>query len=283
MSIQAMSSIVDRLEMSGVGYDQGDRWSWLDRQNRTIVPNKETDCSAGCGGVAWLAGYPVDINDPLYTGNFRQKMVAAGFEAIAVAGKGLSSLISLIREGDFILGPGHVVYVREPNRWWSAENDENGKSNNGKAGDQTGVEARFRSPYARSRGWQWVLRPTSSAANQDTPAKVVETGNPFIPLVVDGERGPKTISALQYILSDVYNALGANGEPLVVDGEIGKNTIRALQRVLNQEARAGLTEDGISGPKTVRALQARIGTTVDGVWGKNTTRALQERLNTNTL
>ena len=57
----------------------------------------------------------------------------------------------------------------------------------------------------------------------------------------------------------------------------------ALQRVLNQEARAGLTEDGISGPKTVRALQARIGTTVDGVWGKNTTRALQERLNTNTL
>jgi len=44
MSIKAMSSIFDRLEMSGVVYVQGDRWSWLDRQNRTIIPNKETDC-----------------------------------------------------------------------------------------------------------------------------------------------------------------------------------------------------------------------------------------------
>lgn len=54
--------------------------------------------------------------------------------------KSQSTLISMLHDGDFLLGPGHVVFCYTPTKWWSAENDERGKSTGGKAGDQTGLK-----------------------------------------------------------------------------------------------------------------------------------------------
>ena len=133
MSIARMNQFADQLEASGVGYDQGQRWSFLDKTQRTIINNKETDCSAGCGGIAWLAGYPVDISDPFWTGNFKEKMVAAGFSAISVKGKNSAHIYGAVKQGDFLLGPGHVVYIRSNSRWWSAESDERKQKSGGKA------------------------------------------------------------------------------------------------------------------------------------------------------
>ena len=81
MSISAMSAAADQLENCRVGYDQGNRWSFLDRQNGRILPDQETDCSAGCGGIALLGGYPVNLEDPFYTGNFKKRLEDAGFHA----------------------------------------------------------------------------------------------------------------------------------------------------------------------------------------------------------
>ena len=274
MSISAMSAAADQLENSRVGYDQGNRWSFLDRQNGRIIPDQETDCSAGCGGIAWLGGYPVNLEDPFYTGNFKTRLEDAGFSAINITGKPLATIKKMMKEGDFILGFGHVVYVRGDGRWWSAEADERGKASGGKSGDQTSREARNREPYARSRGWDWILRPQADS----NPAPVA----PQNTLEVDGELGPHTVSRLQEVLKNNYNAWGFDA-PLEVDGDLGKNTVRALQRVLNQEAGAKLQEDGALGPKTIKALQTRLGVKVDGTVGPQTIKALQDRLNANTL
>ena len=80
-------------------------------------------------------------------------------------------------------------------------------------------------------------------------------------LVVDGEFGPATITALQ-------RKIGAKA-----DGEFGPLSKRALQMWL------GVHVDGVVGPVTVRALQARVGARVDGFWGPKTTAALQRYLN----
>ena len=277
-----MSSIADQLEASGPGYDQGERWDWLDKANRSIIPNREVDCSSGCGGIAWLAGYPVDIADPFYTGNFRQKMVAAGFEAIPVKGASLGQILGKLREGDFLLGPGHVIYARTPDRWWSAEGDERGRSRGGKAGDQTGREVRFRAPYARSKGWEWIIRPPAQGGIAEPLASVTEAPAASGGLAVDGQWGKATTTALQRVLKEKYGAWGI-GSPLNVDGEMGRHAIRALQRVLNQQGRYGLAEDGIAGPRTRVALQNYLGVRQDGQWGPDTTRALQSRLNANTF
>lgn len=65
-------------------------------------------------------------------------------------------------------------------------------------------------------------------------------------------------------------------EPLDVDGELGYNTNSRLQRWL------GVSEDGIIGKQTVKALQKKIGMPKqeqDGEWGTKTTKALQQYLN----
>ena len=48
-------------EAAGTGYDQGQRWDWLDRIARQVVRGAEGDCSALTLGLYWLAGYPVDV------------------------------------------------------------------------------------------------------------------------------------------------------------------------------------------------------------------------------
>jgi hypothetical protein len=91
------------------------------------------------------------------------------------------------------------------------------------------------------------------------------THNVDTPIVVDGDFGPLSVRALQFVV----------GTP--VDGAWGPASIRALQQML------GVAVDGIQGPVTVRALQARVGTNQDGDWGPITTRAVQSHLNAGTL
>jgi hypothetical protein len=168
-TVAAHSKACDQLAALDVGYDQDQRMTFLlqDAKTGTYFFNpkpSETDCSASCAGISAVAGSKVNIPG-IYTGNFQERMKAAGYKAINFKS------ISQVVEGDFLLGPGHVIYCRETGkRWWSAEADERGKAKGGKAGDQTGKEAYFRKPYQRSRNWEWILRP------QPAPSK-----NPIVP------------------------------------------------------------------------------------------------------
>ena len=236
MTIARMNQVADELEASGVGYDQGQRWSFLDKVNRAILKNKETDCSAGSGGIAWLAGYPVDISDPFWTGNFKDKMVKAGFSAISVKGEPVAEIYRSVRNGDFLLGPGHVVYIRSNSRWWSAESDERGRASGGKAGDQTGLEARFRAPYARSRGWEWILRPPAESLVAVTP------------------------------IDEPYHKVTPRAIPV---RNVPSDFVRIIQEIV------GVKVDGVYGPKTKLAvwqLQAKLKVRRDSKFGPNTAR-----------
>jgi hypothetical protein len=102
-------------------------------------------------------------------------------------------------------------------------------------------------------------------------------GNPYTPLVVDGDFGPRTIRALQWSL----NHTGA-APPLNVDGDFGRRSRQALQARLNHVAGPVAIDDQI-GPATVRALQRHVGSPQDGVWGSVTTGALQRALNAGTF
>lgn len=151
--IPSMQSWADKLNKANVGYDQDQRWTFLNKSSRTLVSGKECDCSSSCGAIAWLAGFKVDL-DGLYTGNFASKFKAAGFSIIDFTS------LSKVKTGDFLVTPGHhVVFVRDSSRWWSAEADENGNATGGKAGDQTGSECRYRAPYIRPGGWTSIVRP----------------------------------------------------------------------------------------------------------------------------
>ena len=259
MTIQKMNEACDRLASASinVGYDQWQRWSFFNRATKELIANKEGDCSSTSGAIAALGGYPVNLSDPYWTGNFVERMAQAGFSSINVTGWGPGALYPALRSGDFLIGPGHVVYVREPNRWWSAEADEEGSSHGGVGGDQTGREARFREPYMRSRGWTNIVRPPASA-----PAEPLASSWPKPSLLaVDGELGPRTIRAMQ---------AWAGAVP---DGIWGPRTTRSLQH------KVGARVDGIKGPETTRKLQSVVGARVDGEWGPDTTRKLQIFLN----
>lgn len=171
MTIGEMNVIADFLDESAdVGYDQLDRWSYLNKKMldtgiKAIIKSKDCDCSSACGGIARLGGYPVDLSGTFYTGNFASKMKGSGyFKAVAVNGWSSTKLYGYLKAGDFLLGPGHVVYVRQGGangKWWSAEYNERGGSTGGKdggAGDRVG----YRKPYMRSRGWTYILRPYPS-------------------------------------------------------------------------------------------------------------------------
>lgn len=151
--IARMQDVADQLQSKKIGYDQAERWSFLDKSGRTIKSSQDCDCSSSCGAIAWLAGYSIKgIGGDLYTGNFADYFVSAGFTKI-----GYTS--SRWKTGDFILAPGHhVVFARDPDRWWSAEHNESGGASGGKDGDQGG-ECYFRAPYERSGGWSYILRP----------------------------------------------------------------------------------------------------------------------------
>lgn len=171
MSIARLKAAADKIAAANIGYDQGDRWSFFPGRNKKLADvldmgNKairtgEGDCSSTCGAIARLAGYPVDLSDPFWTGNFTARLTETGlFTRIKF------TKLSQVKAGDFVIGPGHVIFARTSKKWWSAESDERGKASGGKTGDQTGREGRYRAPYMRSRGWDWIIRPIAVSTLQ---------------------------------------------------------------------------------------------------------------------
>ena len=237
MSVQLMQKYAEDLDKSGVGYDQGDRWSFNPaRDGKSIIPYKDCDCSSSTAAIIRAGGYDLDTRDPIYTGNFYEKAKAAGFEAINVKGKTLSEIVGRLRQGDCLLGPGHIIFAATPNKWWSAENDEYRRSAGGNAGDQTGLEARFRSPYSRSRGWEWILRPPNTVVPDVPPLVAVPK--------IEGVK-PRTIpvnvpnTTFVRIIQEITGA--------AVDGQRGKKTIEAVKRL---QKRLGVQATGNFGPVT---------------------------------
>lgn len=165
MTIAAQRRAAAALAASRPGYNQNRRWAAVrktDAGKLTIVPGGAVDCSSSSGIIAVLGGYPVNLSNPFWTGNLAARFKAAGFDVIRVSGiRTLAALVAKLRGGDHLLGPGHVVYCDTPRRWWSAENDERGKSTGGKDGLQRGERVGWREPYMRSRGWAYILRPRS--------------------------------------------------------------------------------------------------------------------------
>lgn len=240
MSVELMQKYAEDLEKSGVGYDQGDRWSFNpNRDGKSIVPYKECDCSSSTAAIIRAGGYSLDTSDPIYTVNFYEKAKAAGFETINVKGKTLSEIVALLRQGDSLLGPGHIIFATNPYKWWSAENDEYRRSAGGNAGDQTGLEARFRSPYQRSRGWEWILRPPNAAVPDVPPLVAVFKIEGVKPREIDW-RSPS--STFIRIIQEI------SGES--VDGVRGNRTIASVKRL---QSRLGLKTDGLFGPATAEA------------------------------
>lgn len=253
-NIATLMRLAREAEASRVGYDQNQRWTWLDQAGRRIVPDRETDCSALTLGLFWLAGWPVNISGTCYTGNAAELCRRAGFEVKDVRGWSLQALKNTLKAGDALVGPGHIILAMDDGSWLSAENDERGRSAGGRAGDQTGREVRFRAPYQRSKGWVHLLRPHAAAPEPQERSAGAE-------LTVDGQRGPKTTRALQRWV---------HATP---DGIIGRDTIRKLQD------RVGARVDGVMGRETITKLQTLLGVYADGQWGPNTNRALQTYFN----
>lgn len=99
------------------------------------------------------------------------------------------------------------------------------------------------------------------------------THNTYTPVAVDGDFGPASWSALQFVLG------------VTVDGNPGPVTISALQTMLAVwgSPAVALTVDGQLGPDTTKAFQEKVGVTQDGDWGPATSTAAQNMLNAGTL
>lgn len=173
MTIAAATKVARRLASGPYGYSQGARTSAYARNGKLgvagLAAKGDTDCSFSTGLVYVLGGLVDEdvLRGTFYTGNMASKLKASGmFTVTSVRGWSLAKLRKTLREGDSLVGPGHVVYCVEPGKVLSFENDERGKSTGGKLGDQTGREGRIRSLYSRSRGWAYLIRPISGAALQ---------------------------------------------------------------------------------------------------------------------
>lgn len=156
-----MTQIAQELYDKGTGYSQARRASALDFDKLAIRPNQDTDCSFA-QGIIWVkAGLiPVSVlRGTFYSGNIASVAKRHGFQIISLAGKSLSQIKSLMREGDALVGPGHVVHVGPNGRVLSWEQNELGKASGGKPGRQPGEKVGWRNMYARSRGWAYLMRP----------------------------------------------------------------------------------------------------------------------------
>lgn len=160
MTIARLQRAADQLaavKVANAGYDQSQRRTFYDQKTLRLRPGGELDCSMGCGWIAaQIAGELLDLADPFWSANFVRRLVETGlWREIKFAG------LSQVRPGDFVAGPGHVVFARDRSRWWSAESDERGRSSGGKAGWQPGEKVGYRKPYLRSRGWTSIVRLVS--------------------------------------------------------------------------------------------------------------------------
>lgn len=289
-TIAAMQAAAVAIDKAGTGYNQSDRWSFTsDRMHPTIaslVPNQAGDCSSVCGAIVAMAGYPVNLSVPFYTGTFQSRLEAAGFTSITFRN------LAQVRAGDFLLNPAnHVQFAYLSGEFFSAHVDENGHASGGLPGDQTGHEVGFGPAYVYHRGWAWILRPPAEANGPTPPTPAPSTHGDK--LTVDGILGPNSIRKGQELLHTP------------ADGVISapKSTwVFAVQDYLNRHGYRGLNGrlayDGVGlannathavGPyNTVGALQRYLTAlgfyhgVIDGVLdagGSDTVRAYQQAAN----
>lgn len=122
--------------------------------------------------------------------------------------------------------------------------------------------------YASFFGATPAPKPTPVPPPPPRPAPPARR-NVFTPVAVDGQFGPQTCKAMQFVVF--------NGNSGLCDGIFGPVTKQYLQRHL------GVPADGIIGRQTIIALQQRVSAAADGVWGSQTTSDLQRALNSGTF
>lgn len=221
-----------------LGYDQGQRLTFLDLPNGRILAGAETDCSALTAGCIRLAGYPLDMTVPIWTGNIRQRLTKIGWRATQCTGWSDAAIKAKLHAGVVLLADeGHVVIVHPDGGLLSANIDERGRIAGGQAGDQTGSEVNVR-PFWRYRGnsWDWIITPPDLGAT--APKK---------PATVVSKLTQAQVKALQSGLNRNFPAYSK----LVVDGIWGVRTQAALKEF---QRRSGLVPDGIVGKLTIAAL-----------------------------
>jgi hypothetical protein len=108
----------------------------------------------------------------------------------------------------------------------------------------------------------------AAPAPAPSPGVPAARRNVYTPLAVDGNFGPASTRAEQFV--------SFGGDTADCDGIFGFLSRKSMQ------AHLGVTQDGIIGPVTVKALQKRVGAAQDGDWGPATTARLQDALNKGT-
>lgn len=145
-----LKKAADYLNSLGLGYDKSNRWA--------IKKNGEADCSTICGTIIKRAGYPIDLKGTFYTGNFASRAKAAGFKAVKISSWSWSKVLSYLKDGMFLLAPGHHIEFYWNGKMFSARFDERGKGTGGKTGDQ-GDNVGWTTVKNRPGGYSYILVP----------------------------------------------------------------------------------------------------------------------------
>lgn len=137
-----------------------------------------------------------------------------------------------------------------------------------------------------SNGYGISASYMGNALHTDTkPGANAQTSDQDTGLRVDGVMGPATVRQFQVFLGAVVQDGVISGQnknykkyyPALTSVQFGKGgsfCIRLAQRWL------GITEDGVWGPETSKAMQKKLGVKQDGIFGPASCKALQKYLNT---
>ena len=259
------------VEHGNLGYDQGDRDSWVDSGYQT---GTEVDCSSFVIGLLRKHGF--DVGDASWTGNMREELCAHGWAVVPNDGNP--------QLGDILLNDGHhtAISCGDGTMIQASRGEEGHRVRGGEPGDQDDYETNH-SPY-RDYPWDCYLR---YGGGPDAGGTSID---------VDGDLGPRTARAMQVVFcGQDFGDRVISSQPLAVrplwpsdSGGIewrspaeGSLTIAAMQRAV------GVDDDGFAGPDTTQALQRHLmanGYDVgpsgdDGYIGHDSCRALQRYLN----
>lgn len=231
------------VEHGNLGYDQGDRDSWVNSGYQT---GTEVDCSSFVVGLLRKHGF--DVGDASWTGNMREELCAHGWKVVPNDGNP--------QLGDILLNDGrHTAMSCGDGTMIQASRGEEGhRVRGGEPGDQDDYETNH-SPY-RDYPWDCYLRYHGSGSVKP---------NNFID--VDGYLGPKTARAMQMVFcGQDFGDHKISSQPFAVRQFWPSNT--------------GGFEwcSGAEGSLTIKAMQERIGVDDDGYAGPDTTTALQQHL-----
>lgn len=257
--IAAGIDIVSNWEYSGSdyqgGYNQGVNYA-------TQAEQMHTACGGPAGAPIYFsvdADVPDDAADAYFQG------------IVAVLGVGRVGAYASTAVLRHLKSAGLISYTwRTMSTDWSGGAGNEGEFNivqTGAYNDDYDKDVAYSANYG-----QWSQ--SSEGESPATPAPSVNyqynaTHNTYTPIAVDGDFGPASWKALQFVLG------------VTPDGDPGPVTVSALQTMLARygSPAVALTVDGNLGPNTVKAFQEKVGVAQDGAWGSQTSTAAQTRLN----